>query len=922
MSDAGERNNERPNDKGGGQTRSFDGSAVGPGGEIDQFRIEQELGRGGAGVVYLAHDTKLDRSVAIKSLPAELIENPKARTRFAREARVLASLNHPNIATIYEELQEADGVGYLVLEYVAGQTLAERIARGGFNLEEALTIALQIAEAVAAAHEHDVIHRDLKPGNIKITPEGKVKVLDFGLAKALGGEVTDKQSTIIEPGRIIGTPAYMSPEQARGKPTDKRCDIWSFGCVLYEMLTGKVPFEGETVSDTLAGILDREPDWKALPQTIPANIQVLLRRCLEKDPRQRLRDIGDAGIEISETLTGFGSADVISATAPRALKPVALRRMMVWAVVCILIGATAATVITWNLKRPILMPQYRYSISLPKNQTLNEQQPAIAVSPDGKRLVYMGGVGATLQLFLLDFDPFTVRELRETKGARYPFFSADGKSIGFGADGKLKTLSLEGGRPKPLCNASNLTGGSWGQDGFIYYCPATTEGLWKIPANGGVPAEQIASPDEENDEFAYWWPEVLPGGEAVLFTIWKKTLNDIQVAALKPGTRKPQILLTGASHARYAPTGHLLYAQSGTLMAAPFDLKHLKVGQPREPVIEGLKQKIRSGYAPFSFSRDGFLYYVRGGEWLARRNLVWVDRHTGDVIKTLPLIPGAYSSPCLSPNGQSIAFTKFDSGAENIWVFNLPKGPPEKVSFEGGNFLPIWKPDNNKLTFTSYRDGEFSVYCIPANKSSSEEPLLIGLDDQWATSWSPDGKELLFTEDKGSRVTDYDICLLSAEDANTTRPLICESGNEDNGVFSPDGKWIAYESDRDERHNEVYVAPYPVPVVNTKISSSGGYHPLWSPVWSADSKELFYRNGDKMIAVTIETELELKVSEPNTLFVKQYYTGLERGYDVSRDGEKFLMIKESNEQQAATQLFVVINWFEELKRLVPTGKKR
>jgi serine/threonine protein kinase/tetratricopeptide (TPR) repeat protein len=314
MSEAKEQNNKRSNGKGAGPTRSFDGSVLGPGGQIGPFRIEQELGRGGMGVVYLAHDTKLDRPVAIKSLPAELMENTTARTRFAREARVLASLNHPNIATIYDELQEAEGVGYLVLEYIPGQTLAERIAGARLKPQEALSIAQKIAEAVAAAHEHEVIHRDLKPGNIKITPEGRIKVLDFGLAKALGGEVVDQQSTVTEPGRVIGTPAYMCPEQVRGLETDKRCDIWSFGCVLYEMLTGKVPFEGETVSDTLAGILDREPDWHALPQATPANIQVLLRRCLEKDTRRRLHDIADAAIEVNETLN-------LPATVPPVTTP-------------------------------------------------------------------------------------------------------------------------------------------------------------------------------------------------------------------------------------------------------------------------------------------------------------------------------------------------------------------------------------------------------------------------------------------------------------------------------------------------------------------------------------------------------------------------------------------------------------------------
>jgi len=301
MSKAKKQNDKRPNGEGAGPTRSFDSSVTGPGGQIGQFRIERELGRGAVGVVYLAHDTKLDRPVAIKSLPAEVMGDSKTRSRFTREARVLASLNHPNIATIHDELQEAEGVVHLVLEYVPGQTLAERIAKKSLKLEEALSIGLQIAEAVAAAHEHDVIHRDLKPGNIKITPEGKVKVLDFGLAKAVGGEALDQQSTVTEPGRVIGTPAYMSPEQARGKLADKRSDIWSFGCILYEMLTGKIPFKGETISDTLANILQTDPEWHALPLTTPANIVATLRHCLEKEPRRRLRDIADIAITIEGT---------------------------------------------------------------------------------------------------------------------------------------------------------------------------------------------------------------------------------------------------------------------------------------------------------------------------------------------------------------------------------------------------------------------------------------------------------------------------------------------------------------------------------------------------------------------------------------------------------------------------------------------
>jgi serine/threonine protein kinase/Tol biopolymer transport system component len=909
MSEANEHNNKQPKDQGPAPTLSFDGSVTGPGSQIGPFRIERELGRGAVGIVYLAHDTKLDRSVAIKSLPAEVMANPKARSRFAREARLLASVNHPNIATIHEVLEGAEGVGYLVLEYVPGQTLAERIAKSKLKLQEALTIALQIAEAVAAAHEHGVIHRDLKPGNIKITPEGKVKVLDFGLAKAIGAEAADQHSTITEPGRVIGTPAYMSPEQARGQATDKRSDIWSFGCVLYEMLTATIPFKGETISDTLANILQTEPNWQTLPQSIPANIQSLLRRCLEKEPHRRLRDIGDAGIEISETLSNFGSAGAVTAVAQSAPQPVRLRRIIVWSVVCILLGAITASVIKWNIKRPIpaQTPLSVFSVRLPQNQALNEQYPEIAVSPDGKKLVYVGGGGINHQLFLRELDQFESRELPDTQGACYPFFSPDGRSIGFGSGGKLKTLSLEGGRPKTLCDASGFWGASWGQDGVIYFSPAGTTGLWKISADGGKP-ERLTTLKE--DELFHYLPEVLPGGDSVLFTIDRSDINVDSITVLSLKTGEYQTILVGVSHARYAPTGHLLYEQSGTLMAAPFDLKQLKVGEPRRPVIEGLSHEPSTGYAPFCFSQDGLLYYVRGGEWLARRQFIWINRQ-GEEIETLPLPPQAYKTPRLSPDEKRLAYTKFEGGDENIWVYDLPNGPATQITFKSYGFLPVWRPpDGDKLTFTS--DDKWTMYEMPTNRSSTAKSIIEGPNDQVATSWSPDGKVLLFNE--SNSVTGNDIWCLYTEDENTQQSLIHESWTERNAVFSADGNWIAYQSNQ-EGLNQVYVSPFPEPAPK-KISTGGGYNPLWSP----DGKEIFYRNGEKMIAVTIETEPEIRVIASEVLFEGLYYTDSNRSYDVSQDGQRFLMIKESEDQPAANQLIVVLNWFEELKRLVPIGK--
>jgi serine/threonine-protein kinase len=468
---------------------------------------------------------------------------------------------------------------------------------------------------------------------------------------------------------------------------------------------------------------------------------------------------------------------------PLAAGPKRLVRAALWAIAGLM--SLIAGVALWTSVRSSPPPPaqvVRFPISLPQSQMLNEQDSEIAVSPDGKRLVYLGGVGATRQLFLRELDQVEGKELPETKGASQPFFSPDGQSIGFQAGGKLKTLFLNGGRPKILCDASKLAGGTWCPDNTIFFTPAWSMGIWKVSADGGDP-EQVTTPKKEKGEFGHWWPEVLPGGEAVLFTIWKTSLKDTQVAALIRETGESRILVTGASHARYAPTGHLLYAQSGTLVAAPFDLKQLKVGDPR-PVIEGLKQYPDSGYAPFSFSRDGLLCYVRGGEWLASRQFVWVNRN-GQGVEPLPLPPQAYADPRISPDGRRIAFTKFDRGAFNIWVHELPSGPATQITFESSNFLPVWMPDGNTLTFTSYRAGPFDVYSMPADRSGPEELLLTGSCDHIATAWSPDGKVLLFIEINPD--TGEDIGLLSTDDANTPRPLLHETCAEVHAIFSPDG---------------------------------------------------------------------------------------------------------------------------------------
>ncbi|MHC4571282.1 MAG: serine/threonine-protein kinase [Planctomycetota bacterium] len=899
MSGAEGKGDKEPDEIGAGPTRSFDGSVKAPGGQLGPFRIERELGRGAVGVVYLAHDTKLDRPVAIKSLPAEVMGNAKARSRFAREAKVLASLNHPNIGTIYEQVEEAEGVCYLILEYIPGQTLAERIAKGPLKLQETLTIALQIAEAVAAAHEHDVIHRDLKPGNIKITPEGKVKVLDFGLAKAVGGEALDEQTTITQPGRVIGTPAYMSPEQARGKPTDKRSDIWSFGCVLYEMLTGRIPFKGETVSDTLANILQTDPEWQALPQSIPATIQSLLRHCLRKDPRQRLRDMGDASIEISETLS------LLTVTVPTVekLRPARLRRLMVGGAACLLVGAVAASLVTWKLKRPSVPPSQpvRHFVIHPEMVLGFEAlwHHALALSPNGKRLVYIGEDSAgRRKLYVRELDEPKARPLPGTESAISPFFSPDGEWIGFADhfEGKLKKVSVKGGAPFIFPGeCRNFSGGSWGADDSIIFAPGgTDEDLWRVSASGeGL--ERLTMPDPNQGEVWHFWPQILPGGKAVLFTDGSRR---IRIYSLETGKR--QVLFKDGTYARYVSTGHIIYARKETLYAVPFDIEQLKVVGSGVPVVPDV---IFAGSqsAQFAIARDGTLVYVPVQARRFELRPVWVDRQGR--VELLPGVnPGHYWTVAISPDGMQLAFSIADGDNFDIWIYDLMRHTLNPLTSNGKSWAPIWAPDGKSLIFKS------GSQLYEQRADGTGEPELLAEARWHHTSCSPDGRELLTNNG-----VDIGVVPLKQNEKSHPRPFIERSGMQRQAVWSPDGRWVAYSSD-ETRWWEVYVGPYPGPGPKVRISTEGGYQPMWS----RDGKELFYRSGDKMMAATIETEPEFKVTGSEVLFEGQYLMGARHNYDVAPDG-RFLMIQQS-EELTPPCIHVVLNWFEELKRLVPTGK--
>ena len=687
------------------------GSRLGP------YEIVAPIGAGGMGEVYKAKDTRLDRTVAIKVLPEHLAESPERKARFEREAKAISQLNHPHICTLYD-VGEQDGIDFIVMEYIEGETLAERVKRGPLPLDKALEYGIQIADGLEAAHEKGIIHRDLKPANIKITPDGKPKILDFGLAKAFAPDVHESgksESPTVTKGTaigvILGTASYMSPEQARGETLDKRTDIWSFGCVLYEMLTGRPVFGGVTLSDTIANVLDRQPQWEALPAGTPPAVRRLQRRCLDKDPRKRLHDVADARLEIEEALE-----------TPRTdtHETVAVQPLQIWqrpvpttiiALTLLAIGALTG----WSLSRPAPAPPGlgRFVLTAPPSEPVSAHVAwrDLAISPDGQRVVYT--TGTPPQLYVRALDQLAGTRLDGTEGAYSPFFSRDGTWVGFAIEGELKKVSVQGGPSLTLCALDGpLAGASWGADDTIFFGTSTgRRGLFRVAAAGGEPEVLTTAEAPE----MHRQPEILPGGKAVLFTIWigiGTAQKRIALLNLETGEQTP--LIPRGSQPRYAGTGHIVYATEGTLRAVPFDLARLSVTGDSVPVLEGVANKV-SGAVDFSFSDNGSLVYVPGGVSTGG-TLGWVTRD-GQMTEVIEEA-GIFGSPRLSPEGTRVAFVRIGEDGANIWIRDLERGSDMRLTVEGTiNWLPAWTPDGATVSFGSNRAGAFGLYTKPADGS-------------------------------------------------------------------------------------------------------------------------------------------------------------------------------------------------------------
>jgi serine/threonine-protein kinase len=884
---------------------------------LAHYRVTAAVGAGGMGEVYRATDTTLGREVAIKVLPAEVAGDQERLARFEREAKLLASLNHSGIAHVYgferATLPDGSAAHFLAMELVPGEDLAERLKRGPIPVDEALAFARQIAEALEEAHEKGIVHRDLKPANVKVTPEGKVKVLDFGLAKAFAGDAASGSSSDLsqsptlahtgtQAGIILGTAAYMSPEQARGRAVDKRADIWGFAVLLFEMLTARRPFGGETVSEILAAVIKDEPGFEALPAGLPPAVREVLRRCLVKDPARRLHDIADARILLEDA-----EREPQLPRAPEVPSP-RWREALAWLLA--IAGIAAAAALAWNrsASRPA-EPLTRFTITLPNDRPMAfTDMPALALSADGRKLAFTvsGAAGQTI-IHLRSFDQPDAQPIAGTEGGRGPFFSPDGASLGFFADGRLKAVPLAGGPPQSLTSAVNGRGALWEPEGSILYSPDYDTGLWRVPATGGVP-EKIVLPETEKGERTYRWPDILPGGRAVLFTVGSlDSPNDYdkaRIVAYSLATGERRLVVDGANMARFVPPDTLVFARGGVLYTVAFDPDRLEVTGQARSVLEGVAGDVASGAAYFAVARDGTLAVVRGAGSRANRLLALVDRKGGAT--RVPLTPRGFRHPRFSPDGKRLAFT-VGSGTgvgsdADVWVYSLESGSLSRLTF-GGSIYPAWSPTGDRIAYM--RGHDQAVVAKPADGSGTEEPLKAGaIETLLPGSWSRDGRTLA-VNDVGSA---QEIMLLTTGEA--PRPFEKDASAP---AFSPDGRWIAYQAPASGNAN-VFVRSA-TGEGKWQVSSETSAQPKWS----GNGGELFYLTNAQpraLMAVAVERGAGFRVGPPRVIVadLSRYMTATapEVDWDVAPAGDRFVFIEVERAKDEGTRLDIALHWVRHL----------
>jgi serine/threonine protein kinase/dipeptidyl aminopeptidase/acylaminoacyl peptidase len=903
------------------------------------FEIQMLLGRGGMGEVYRAHDTKLGRDVAIKVLPLAFTADAARLASFEREARVVASLNHPHIAAIHG-VEESTGLRGLVLELVEGETLAERLAqqarssRPGLHLKEVLHYARQIADALEAAHEKGITHRDLKPANIKITPDGVVKLLDFGIAKVMTGDgpgidLTQGPTVTADAtraGLIVGTAGYMSPEQARGKSVDKRTDIWAFGCVLFEMLSGKTAFEGDTLSDTIAAILERDPDWTTLPLDTPRSLRRLVQRCLDKDPKQRLRDIGDARVELEQIIRA-PNEDIDAGVA--VLQTRTWRRRTQLAVAAAIVFALASAGLMWfGLARDDAAVGdnrvSRFTVDLPQGQvmipTFNSN---VALSPDGTLLAYtpLPGPVSIRRLDGLEGQPLEVTKSPNFRGA--PLFSPDSGSISFIEGNSIFSSSrpflkaaLSGGAPVKLAEYDMFHRGDWGADGWIYWTANYPGGIVRIRDSGGPP-EPVTTLDTENGERSHRFASLLPGEDAIIYTVafdGITSYDDARIDLWDSRTREKKTLIAGGASAVYSPSGHIVYARDGKLFAVGFDVARRQItGSPFE-VLDGVMMSKNTGAAHFSLSKRGDLAYVPGSAEGGRRTLVWVDRN--GKAEPLPLPQASYLYPRIAPDGRSMA-VEIEGPNHDFYFYDFARTVLSKVTTDGMSHDPVWTPDGKRVAYRSWQYGGMTMWWMNADRSGRPERLEPKGTRQSPVSFSPDGTFLAF--DQKHSETQDDAWILPVGVGGEPKAIASSKSGEGSAKFSPDGRWVAYASDESGRP-EIYVQPFPGLGPKIQVSNAGGT----DPVWRRNGGELYYRSENKMMMLTVDTRgSELRASAPRQLWEGDYSSGSgascgmpgvsSASYDVTPDGQRFLMVRDDDASSFSNRVVLVLNFAEEIK---------
>jgi serine/threonine-protein kinase len=909
--------------------------ALAVGAKLGPYEVVSPLGAGGMGEVYRGRDTRLDRNVAIKILPAHLSDNPEARERFDREARAISSLNHPNICHLYD-VGSQDGTSYLVMEYLEGETLADRLRKGPLPLEQFFKVGIEICEGLEKAHRSGVIHRDLKPGNIMLTATG-AKLMDFGLAKALatstmlssGLTVTLSTPAASQPltaqGTVVGTFQYMSPEQLEGRGSDERSDIFALGSVFYEMLTGRRAFEGKSALSVASAIIEKEPEpISSFKPMTPQTLDRAIRRALAKDPEERWQTARDLALDL-KWIAGEGS----QASAPRLAQVRGIwRQSLPWGVTAVLALAAVVLGIGFVERAPKTPQVMRVNADIGTDAKLYQGYGIWATtSPDGTRLAFVAsGSDGKNRIYVRSLDQLPATALSGTEDAENPFFSPDSQWLGFFASGKVKKIAVQGGAPITLCDAPAARGGTWSEDGTIVFTPDLRTPLLKVSSAGGTP-QTLTALDQTTGEVTERWPQFLPGGKAVLFTSATHGGNyeDADVVVYSIATAQRKKLVQGGYFGRYVPTGHLVYMHDGTAFAVPFDLKGLAVAGSPAPILEGVAASPGDAAAQFSFAANGTLMYVPGRSGFQFVSVYWMDREG----KLTPLrdVPANYYTPSFSPDGTRLALAINDGKKSDIWVYDLARETLTRLTFDGNNLSPIWTPDGQRITYVRFeKPGTGDIYWTRADGGGSPLRLTELRGRPFPSSWHPDGKVLLIDQvAAGTNQNLYNTFAITVEGNDEQgwkpgqiKPFLTGSSMQWESSFSPDGHWLAYDSNESGDY-EVYVRPFPGPGGKWQVSSSGGRYPKWSRT----SKELFYRTADSKIMVASYSVSRESFSPGKAqLWSPGQFT--ERlgnvNFDLHPDGKRFVVLKTppSKDDSSPGKFAFVFNFFDELRRKVPS----